>query len=132
MAKKFTRIAATNEQDTQIMFTPAAVLDLLSQIDELADMPVGLAETVDGKIQIVVGDSTYLLEDEAISSIDVDPEVVDSIDEVNLDTYQDLMDSGNVEYVDDEEPIQGGIIKEGIKALLLGGMIRFASKHLLK
>lgn len=130
--RKFTKIAATSESEEQIVFTPSAVLDLLSQIDELANVSVGLSETVDGKIQIAVGDSTYLLEDAAVKSIDVEPDVVDSIDEVNLDTYQDLMDSGNVEYVDDEEPVTGGIIKEGIKALLLGGMIRFASKHLLK
>ena len=129
--KRFSKIAATNESDEQIVFTPAAVLDLLSQIDELSDVPVGLSETIDGKIQIAIGDSTYLLENDATSSIDVEPEVVDTIDEVNLETYQDLMDSDAVEYVDDEEPIEGGIIKEGIKSLLLGGMIRFAGKHLL-
>ena len=129
--KRFSKIAATNESDEQIVFTPAAVLDLLSQIDELSDVLVGLSETIDGKIQIAIGDSTYLLENDATSSIDVEPEVVDTIDEVNLETYQDLMDSDAVEYVDDEEPIEGGIIKEGIKSLLLGGMIRFAGKHLL-
>lgn len=129
---KYRKIAATTEADEQIVFTPAAVLDLLSQIDELSDVPVGLAETVDGKIQIAVGDSTYILEDESIDSIDVEPEVVDSIDEINLETYQDLVDSDAVEYVDDDQPVEGGIIKEGIKALLLGGMIRFAGKHLLK
>lgn len=129
--KKYTRIAATAEANDQMMFTPAAVLDLLSQIDELADTPVGLAETVDGKIQIAVGDSTYVVESEAAESIDVAPEVVDTLDEANLEAYQDLVDSDTVEYIDDEEPIEGGIIKEGIKSLLLGGMIRFASKHLL-
>lgn len=129
--KKFTRVAATRESEEQIMFTPAAVLDLLSQIDELSDTLVGLAETVDGKIQITVGDSTYVIDNSNISLVDVEPDVVDTIDEVNLETYQDLVDSDEVEYVDDEEPINGGIIKEGIKSLLLGGLIRFAGKHLL-
>lgn len=129
--KRYTKIAATTESDEQMMFTPAAVLDLLSQIDELADVPVGLAETVDGKIQIAVGDSTYIVESESAESVDVAPEVIDTIDEANLEAYQDLVDSDTVEYVDDEEPIEGGIIKEGIKSLLLGGMIRFAGKHLL-
>lgn len=129
--KKFTKVAATVESDEQIMFTPAAVLDLLSQIEELSDVPVGLAETVDGKIQIAVGDSTYIIDNENVSSVDVDLEVVDVIDEANLEAYQDLVDSDTVEYVDDEEPIQGGIIKEGIKSLLLGGLVRFAGKHLL-
>ena len=129
--KKYTKIAATNESDEQLVFTPAAVLDLLSQIDELSDVLVGLSETIDGKIQIVVGESTYMLENEAVSSIDVEPDIVDTIDEVNLDAYQDLIDSDSVEFVDDTEPVEGGIIKEGIKSLLLGGMIRFAGKHLL-
>lgn len=129
--KKFTRIAATAEADEQIMFTPAAVLDLLSQIEELSDVPVGLAETVDGKIQIAVGDSTYIIENSNIDSVDVEPDVIDVIDEANLEAYQDLIDSDTVEYVDDEEPVNGGIIKEGIKSLLLGGLIRFAGKHLL-
>lgn len=130
--KKFTRIATTTEADEQIMFTPAAVLDLLSQIEELSDVPVGLAETVDGKIQIAVGDSTYIIENSNIDSVDVEPDVIDVIDEANLEAYQDLVDSDAVEYVDDEEPINGGIIKEGIKSLLLGGLIRFAGKHLLQ
>lgn len=130
--KKFTRIATTTEADEQIMFTPAAVLDLLSQIEELSDVPVGLAETVDGKIQIAVGDSTYIIENSNIDSVDVEPDVIDVIDEANLEAYQDLVDSDTVEYIDDEEPINGGIIKEGIKSLLLGGLIRFAGKHLLQ
>lgn len=125
------RIAATRESDEQLMFTPAAILDLLSQIDELSDAPVGLSETIDNKIQITVGDSTYILECPSDVSIDVEPEIIDAIDEVNLETYQDLIDSDTVEYIDDEEPVTGGIIKEGIKSLLLGGMIRFANKHLL-
>ena len=125
------RIAATRESDDQLMFTPAAILDLLSQIDELSDSPVGLSETIDNKIQITVGDSTYILECPSDVSIDVEPEIIDTIDEVNLETYQDLIDSDTVEYIDDEEPVTGGIIKEGIKSLLLGGMIRFANKHLL-
>lgn len=130
MKKHFTRIAATTESDSQLMFTPAAVLDLLSQIDELSDAEVGLTETLDNKIQIVVGDSIYEIEGSVADSIDVAPEVIDTIDEVNLEAYQDLMDSDSVEYIEDE-PVTGGIIKDTIKSLLLGGMIRFAGKHLL-
>ena len=127
--KKFTRIAATNESDQQIVFTPAAVLDLLSQIEELSDVPVGIAETLDDKIQITVGDSVYVLDCSSETSIDVEPDVIDTLGEANFEAYQDLLDSNAVEYVEDE-PVTGGIIKEGIKSLLLGGMIRFASKHL--
>ena len=128
--KKFTRIAATNESDQQIVFTPAAVLDLLSQIEELSDVPVGIAETLDDKIQITVGDSVYVLDCSSETSIAVEPDVIDTLGEANFEAYQDLLDSNAVEYVEDE-PVTGGIIKEGIKSLLLGGMIRFASKHLL-
>ena len=35
--KRHTKIAATTEPDGQLMFTPASVVDLLLQIDELKD-----------------------------------------------------------------------------------------------
>ena len=45
--------------------------------------------------------------------------------------YEEIVDSGQAD-LEDVEPIEGGILKDAAKALLLGGMIRFAGKHLLK
>ena len=42
-----------------LLFTPSAVLDLLVQIDELKDKEVGIVETLDGNLQLSIGDSDY-------------------------------------------------------------------------
>lgn len=119
-----------NEDYSQVVFTPAAVLDLLTQIEELADQPISLTETLDGKIQISIGMSDYIIESDA-KDIEVEDDVVDAIDEENTSAYEDLIDSGQAD-MEDIEPVEGGIIKDLAKSLLLGGMIRFAGKHLLK
>ena len=117
---------------SQVMFTPAAVLDLLTQIEELADKQISLTETLDGKIQIGIGESDYIIEPNT-TDIEVDDEVVEVIDEENTAAYEDIVDSGYAEMADDDiEPIEGGMLKDAAKALLLGGLIRFAGKHLLK
>ena len=35
-----------------IVFTPASLIDLLSQIEELKDYDIGISETIDGQIQL--------------------------------------------------------------------------------
>lgn len=118
---------------SQVVFTPAAVLDLLTQIDELADQNISLTETLNGKIQISIGSSDYIIEPNT-TDIEVDDEVVEAIDEENTSAYEEIVDSGQAGMIDDTdtEPIEGGILKDIGKSLLLGGLIRFAGKHLLK
>ena len=45
----------------QQLFTPAALLSLLSQIDELKDKQLELTETLDGTMQLCIGDSVYTM-----------------------------------------------------------------------
>lgn len=125
--------AEEDSSSSQVVFTPAAVLDLLTQIDELSDKNISLSETLDGKIQITIDASSYIIESNT-SEIEVDDEVVEAIDDENTQAYQDIVDSGQADVIDDDdiEPIEGGMIKDFAKSLLLGGMIRFAGKHLLK
>lgn len=114
-----------------LLFTPASLIDLLSKIDELADLDIGLSETIDGHIQLVVGESTYDIDTNDATEISVDDSVVDEVEDVNEETYQNLDDSIEVDAYDDTQPIESGILKELAKSLLLGGMIRL-SKKLLK
>ena len=51
------------------------------------------------------------------------------VEDANLDAYQNLSDSGEVELLQDEE-IEGGVIKEFAKTLLVGGLVRLTSKLL--
>lgn len=130
--------------DEEILFTSAAILDLLSQIDELAGKDLHIDKTIDNKIRLTIGSSAYEISNEPDTTIEVSEETVDDITEATVDAYQELLDRP-IEYKsdisednnsvtqipEDAEPIQGGIIKEAIKSLLLGGMIRFAKNRLL-
>lgn len=126
--RKYTKIsAATTESNSQLMFTPASVVDLLLQIDELKDKTIIIAETPDGQLQLTIGDSIYMIDDNSSESVEVEDEIVDIIEETNSDAFEEI--EGELEI--NEEPIEGGIIKDAVKSLLLGGMIKFAKKHLL-
>lgn len=110
-----------------VVFTPASVLSLLTKIDELKDVNIGMTETMDGKIQLSVGESVYELEPEVDTSVQVDDSVVDKIEDVNQQTYEDLAEDGEVEL---QEEVTGGVLKEIAKTLLLGGMVRLTGKML--
>lgn len=110
-----------------VVFTPASVLSLLTKIDELKDVNIGMTETMDGKLQLSVGESVYELEPEVDTSVQVDDSVVDKIEDVNQQTYEDLAKDGEVEL---QEEVTGGVLKEIAKTLLLGGMVRLTGKML--
>ena len=114
--------------DTEILFTPASLLDLLSQIDALAGYDLSLAETIDGEIQLVIGEDAYIIEtNECAVDVEVEDDVVEEIAEVNETAYEELGDNvydvNDVE-LDDETAIEGGLLKEFAKTLALGGVVR--------
>lgn len=114
-----------------VVFTPSALLEVLSQIDELADVDVGLVESLDGKLQLQVGSSVYEINYDNSVEVDVDEAVVDTVEEVNMSTYEQLQSEDvDVMVYDDGQPIESGIIKEAVKSLLLGGMLRLSAKLL--
>lgn len=112
-----------------IIFTPASLLEILDQIDELKDYSIGVTETFDNKIQIQIGDSTYQIETEGTEEVEVPQETIDKVEEVNEDAYENLIDGSDFEEIN-EEVVEGGIIKEAIKSLLLGGAIKLIKKLL--
>lgn len=114
---------------SDIVFTPSSLLDLLSQIDELKDVNVGLSETADGDIQLQVGDSTYQIDTSNATDVEVEEQVVDTVQDVNIDTYEELGESGDLD-VSDYEPVESGLIKSLAKTLLLGGLVKLTSKML--
>jgi len=111
-----------------IVFTPAAILDMLSQITELQEYDIGVTETIDGNLQIQIGDSIYEVKSESAEEVSAPEDVVESIETINEDAYADLVDSGSFE--DTQQPVESGLIKEAIKSLLLGGAIKFIKKLL--
>lgn len=117
----------------EVVFTPASVLALLANIDELADYDISLTETLDGGFQLSIGDSYYTLESDNLNEIEVDQDVVQEVDIINEEVYDELGDQFDLtSYPDDEslESVESGLLKEAAKSLLLGGMIRLSAKLL--
>ena len=117
-----------------IVFTPASLIDLLSKLPELNDYAIGITETIDGKIQLNIGDSLYIIDTENATDIRVDEPTVEKVEDTNFETYENLDESVDVS-MDGEENIEAGLIKEIAKTLLVGGLVRLtagAAKGLLK
>ncbi len=114
-----------------IVFTPAALLEILSQIDELKDVNIGITQTLDGKFQLQVGESSYLIDSDEATEVSVDESAVDEVEEVNDSAYSELEASGDVDLDISEEPIESGLLKEIAKGLMIRGIIQLAP-HLLK
>ena len=111
----------------QLVFTSASILDLLSNIDELKDKNINLTETESG-ISITIGESTYEINTANATEVEVDEEVVEEIDEVTSEAYSELSNNG----VDVQDEVEGGPIKELIKTLMLGGMVKMTANMLKK
>ena len=123
--------------DSEILFTPASLLDLLSQIDALAGLDLSLTETLDGELQLIVGEDAYLVPtNECATDVQVDEDVVEEIAEVNETAYAELGDDFEVTdlaIVDEDGEdvaIEGGILKEFVKTLAVGGVVRLGKELL--
>lgn len=117
---------------TELIFTPASVLDLLLQIDELSEYDIGITETIDGNLQLQIGESIYELNGNDVDEIKVDESIVDTISDINEDAYADLGMDATEDYIDysDDEYVESSVIGELAKSLLLGGMVRLSAKML--
>lgn len=116
--------------DNEILFTTSSLLDFLQQIEELSDKDIIVNED-ENAITVTIGESTYSINKSDAEEVEVEPEVVDEVAEINESTYEELDD---VEYAetDDEEVVEGGILSEALKTLAVGGMVRLTSKLLGK
>lgn len=108
----------------EVVFTPSALLDLLSQVDELSEYPVGVSTTLDGDVQVTIGDSVYQIDCEHAEEVPVDDDVVEQVSDINEDAYQEIIDQDEFE----EVSVESGLIKEMIKTLAIGGLARLAGK----
>lgn len=104
----------------ETLFTSASLLDLLSQIDELADKDINLIEGEDN-LKIQIGDSTYDINLNVSEEVEVPEEVVDQVADINDEAFDELDFA-------DGEVVEGGIIKEALKTLAIGGLVRLTGK----
>lgn len=118
----------------EIVFTSGALLDLLSQIDELADKSIALG-TADGEVpELYIDNTTYRLSNAGIEDVQVDSSAVRDVALLSREVLDDvdsrqepLVEDGDAENL---EPVESGIIKQAVKTLLIGGLVRLTSKLL--
>lgn len=117
------QIKASEEvYNQEIVITPAALLDILSKVDEFKDFKLGLDESLDGNLQLTVNDSVYDLTSESdIKDVQTESQTVEEVSDANEEAYSDLESS---EGFTDTEEIEGGLVKDLIKTLAIGGLVR--------
>lgn len=116
--------------NNEILLTPAALLDFLRQVDELADKDISVDDT-GSALNITIGDSSYSINFSDAETVEVPDDVVEEVAEINETAYEELDD---IEYseIDEDEVVEGGLISEALKTLAVGGLVRLAGKILGK
>ena len=115
--------------NNEILLTPAALLDFLRQVDELADKDISVDET-GSTLTVTIGESTYGIDLNQAEIVEVPDEVVDEVADVADEAYAELGEAG-VDVTDIEEDIvEGGLLKEALKTLAIGGLVRLTGKLL--
>lgn len=106
----------------EVLYTSAAVVDLLSQINELQGKTIDINET-DSQAIITIDDTEYTIPYSNATDIEVDDSVVDEVADITDSAYEDM---------DESEPddITSGILKELAKTLFVGGLVRLTGKLL--
>ena len=121
-------IHAAEGEYGQILFTPSSLVDFLTQVDELKDVNIGVND--DGEnVSISIGDSTYQINPKSVTNIDVSDDDLDQACQANESNYDELEESGSIELNDS---VESGIIKQLLKTLAIGGIVRLAARELKK
>lgn len=118
-----------------LVLTSSALIGFLSQIKELEGIDLSIGDSDGDKLVIKIGEDVYTLESPDDSIVEVEDELVDAIDDINEEGFDELREEGinDIGLEDQEgEVIEGGIIKEMVKTLALGGLIRLTKDALIK
>lgn len=109
---------------SELVFTPSALLDVLTQIEELKDYEVSLVDQ-ESEIVINIGSSSYSIPASNAVQVEVDSDVVDDVEDICQEGYDQIEDAI-------PDTVEGGLLKEIAKTLLIGGMVRLTDKLLDK
>ena len=112
-------------EENSMVLTQSGLLTFLTEIEQLKNLDFGIEETENGWI-ISIGDDKYELQSPESSEIEVDQDTVDLIEEIDDEGWNEISD----EVIEDVEPVEGGIIKEVLKTLAVGGLVRLTKNAL--
>lgn len=121
-------IRSAELENSTLLLTPASLVDFLSQIDELSEKSISL-NSDSGYIEVSIGEATYRIRPQDEVNVPVSVDDIDEVNDAADDTYDELVDNG---YIENSDEIESGLIKELIKTLAIGGMVRLAAKKLKK
>ena len=107
----------------ELVFTPSAVYALLASISELSEYDISFEET-DKDVTIHIGDSQYTVDFNRADEVAVPAPALEAVSEVNDEGYDAAEDL--------DEVIEGGVIKELVKTLMIGGLVRLTANALKK
>ena len=120
-------IFMTDDYSETKVLTVSGLVSFLSEIEELQGKDISVADE-DSTLTISIGDSTYRIESLESSEVEVDSAVVDTVDFIDEEGWDEIADV--VEEA--EEPVEGGIIKEVLKTLAIGGLVRLTKNAIMK
>ena len=112
---------------SNIVLTPSALLAFLNEVEELKDKEINFHES-DDELSISIDDNTYVLDASNAVEVELDDYSFDEVETANEDGYEEIGE--DIEDISDED-VEGGIIKELVKTLALGGLVRM-TKHALE
>lgn len=117
-------------EEGKLVLTPSALLTFLSQIEELDNRDnMSILEEEDS-IELHIGESVYILVSPEESEVEVNLEAAEEIQEINAEGYETFNDE--IAELEVDENIEGGIIKELAKTLLVGGLVRLTKNAIAK
>lgn len=115
---------------SDIILTPSALLGFLNQIEELRDKDINFTESED-RLTITIDDSQYVLDASDAPEVEIDEESFEQVEDANTEGYEQLGDEMEITDIQGDEPVEGGIIKELIKTLAVGGLVRLTKNAIL-
>lgn len=116
--------------NSEMLFTSASILDLLVGIEELSSYTIKVTDRGDGELEVAIGDSVYTLKPKDETTAEVEDAQLEEIQDHIESAYQDSVDENEEMELLDAEPVQSGILKELVKTLAIGGMVRLTTKML--
>lgn len=106
----------------ELLLTSVSLFDILSQISELSSCKIDVSDT-GTSISIKIDDNTYVVKSSSNDIVSAPESVVQDVSEI-VDTEYGRSDSS--------ENIESGVLKEIVKTLAVGGLVRLSAKLLSK
>lgn len=116
---------------SDIILTPSALLGFLSQIEELKDKDIDFSEG-DNELVVTIDDNKYVLDASDAPEIEIDEFSFEQVEDANEDGYDQIEEEVDTIDIQGDEPVEGGIIKELIKTLAVGGLVRLTKDAIAK